>query len=221
MTKGNVWDRAQSVSIEVSDAIGPGFNYCFDSKIPKETKHELHSFLRWLETEYRFPITLYIDFEYKHYLVTRQGKRVGYLFYWADFDSYPVFDNPDDVDFQIYSKFFSDYDKRLFSAVRKTPPEQRLNLKLDFEDPRCPQMLWRHVCRNYPRTLDPENLKKWKSFSSTRLLCPPGNPINDINFVSRKIEERLSDTSLEPRQKQVLAELKDYLLQLKHYVGLN
>ena len=34
------------------------------------------------------------------------------------------FDNPDDVDFQIYSKFFSDYDKRLFSAVRKTPPEQ-------------------------------------------------------------------------------------------------
>ena len=131
------------------------------------------------------------------------------------------FDNPDDVDFQIYSKFFSDYDKRLFSAVRKTPPEQRLNLKLDFEDPRCPQMIWRHVCRNYPRTLDPENLKKWKSFSSTRLLCPPGNPINDINFVSRKIEERLSDTSLEPRQKQVLAELKDYLLQLKHYVGLN
>ena len=111
------------------------------------------------------------------------------------------FDNPDDVDFQIYSKFFSDYDKRLFSAVRKTPPEQRLNLKLDFEDPRCPQMLWRHVCRNYPRTLDEENLKKWKSFSSTRLLCPPGNPINDINFVSRKIEERLADTSLDPRQK--------------------
>ncbi|MBQ1632557.1 MAG: hypothetical protein II049_07025 [Clostridia bacterium] len=97
MTKGNVWDRAQSVSVEVSDAIEPGFNYCFDSKIPKETKHELHSFIRWLETEYRFPITLYIDFEYKHYLVTRKGKRVGYLFYWADFDSYPVFDNPDDV----------------------------------------------------------------------------------------------------------------------------
>ena len=82
-------------------------------------------------------------------------------------------------------------------------------------------MLWRHVCRNYPRLLSDEDLKKWKSFSSTRLLCPPGNPINDINFVARKIDERLSDTSLEPRNKQVLAELKEYLLQLKRYVGLS
>lgn len=130
------------------------------------------------------------------------------------------FDNPDDPDFQIYSRFFSDYDRKLFDVVRSTPPEQRLKLNLRFEDPRCQQMLWRHVCRNYPRVLDDAEMARWKSFASTRLLCPPGNPINDINFVSRKIEERMADTSLNPKQKEVMAELKEYLLQLKHFVGL-
>ena len=32
------------------------------------------------------------------------------------------FQNPDDPDFQIYSRFFSDYDKKLFAAIRQTPP---------------------------------------------------------------------------------------------------
>ncbi len=131
------------------------------------------------------------------------------------------FQVPDDPDFQIYSKFFSDYDKRLFNTIRSTPPEQRLKLNLEFNDNRCSQMLWRHVCRNYPKVLDETNLAKWKSFSSTRLLCPPGNPINDINFVSRKIEERLADNSLEPKQKQTLVQLRDYMKALKRYVGLN
>ena len=130
------------------------------------------------------------------------------------------FQTPDDPDFQIYSRFFSDYDKRLFNVIRSTPPEQRLNLKLDFEDPRCSQMLWRHVCRNYPLVLDETNLAKWKSFSSTRLLCPPGNPINDIGFVSRKIEEKLADNSLDAKQKEILSKLRDYMLSLKRFVGL-
>jgi len=134
-----------------------------------------------------------------------------------DVDSYETANDPD---YAIYTKFFSDHDKKLFSVIRNTPPEQRLSLNLDFEDPRCPQMLWRHVCRNYPMSLDEENLKKWKSFASTRLLCPPGNEINDINFVERKIEEKLLDNSLEPRDKQVLAKLKEYIISLKKYLGM-
>ena len=81
-------------------------------------------------------------------------------------------------------------------------------------------MLWRHVCRNYPLVLDEANLAKWKSFSSTRLLCPPGNPINDINFVSRKIDEKLADTSLDARQKEILSKLREYMISLKRFVGL-
>lgn len=129
---------------------------------------------------------------------------------------------PDDPDFQIYSGFFSDYDKRLFETIRSTPPDQRLNLRLRFQDPRCDQMLWRHVCRNYPRTLSDEDQKKWKAFASTRLLSPPGNPLNDINFVSRKIDERLNEdpSGLTDRQKDTLEELRKYIADLRKYVEL-
>ena len=134
-----------------------------------------------------------------------------------DSDAYETADDPD---YAIYSKFFTDHDKRLFAVIRSTPPEQRLSLNLDFEDPRCPQMLWRHVCRSYPTLLDAENLKKWKSFASTRLLCPPGNEINDVNFVERKLDEKLADTNIAPRDKQVLAKLKEYIVSLKRYLGM-
>ncbi len=97
MTGERVWKRAQSVRLDVADTIEPGISVCFDKKIPKETQHELRSFVRWIETNYHIPITLWVDFEYRHYLVTREGKRVGYLFYWADFENYPKFDDPNDV----------------------------------------------------------------------------------------------------------------------------
>ncbi len=131
-----------------------------------------------------------------------------------------AFVQSEDPDFAIYSKFFTDEDKRLFRVIRNTPPQQRINLNLHFSDSRCPEMLWRHVCRNYPENLDSDNMKKWKSFAATRLLCPPGNPINDIYFVERKIIEKMDSTEYDAKQKQILALLKEYVNTLKRYVGL-
>ena len=64
---------------------------------PDTTQAELLAFVEWIESNFRIPITFWVDFDYKHYLIRRDGKRVGYLFYWSDFDSYPVFDNPADI----------------------------------------------------------------------------------------------------------------------------
>lgn len=131
-----------------------------------------------------------------------------------------VYDVPEDPDCAIYSKFFTDYDKTLFKLIRQAPPEQRISLKFRFQDSRCPQMLWRHVCRNYPESLDDDNLSKWKNFASTRLLCPPGNPINDIYFVERKIDEKLESEELPEKDVFILQQLKEYMIALKHYVGI-
>ena len=90
----SVWEKARSVTLRVADSIAPGFNVWFDKRIDPETKKELVSFMRWAQNNYRFPITLWTDFEYKHYLVSKAGKRVGFLFNWADFSEYPVFDEP-------------------------------------------------------------------------------------------------------------------------------
>lgn len=96
MNSNNVWYKAKQVSIQTTDAIKGNFDIGFDNEILEETKIELRNFVSWVEKNFNMPITLWVDFEYKHYLKDRSGKRAGYLFYWSDFNNYPVFENVDD-----------------------------------------------------------------------------------------------------------------------------
>ena len=97
MNENSVWKKAQIVELDISKNIVPGFDVGFDKRISDDIEKEMRSFVKWMEDNYRIPITLWVDFEYKHYLIRRDGKRVGYLFYWADFSSYPVFDNKNNI----------------------------------------------------------------------------------------------------------------------------
>lgn len=97
MREAHLWNRAKTVEIRTSSDIVGNFDIGFDHKILDETKDELMRFVYWVEDHFSLPITLWVDFKYNHYLIDRNGKRVGYRFYWADFAAYPVFDNPDDI----------------------------------------------------------------------------------------------------------------------------
>ena len=97
MNKNNVWLKAQTLELQVSENILPEFDIGFDKRIPKDVEEKLRDFVKWVESNYRIPVTVWVDFEYKHYLISRDGKRVGYLFYWEDFTTYPVFNNKDDI----------------------------------------------------------------------------------------------------------------------------
>lgn len=97
MKATNPWYSAKSVHLEVAPHICAGFDISFDLEIPEKVKAELRRFVEWVESNFNMPITLWVDFEYKHYLLSREKKRVGYLFYWSDFSSYPVFDQEDEV----------------------------------------------------------------------------------------------------------------------------
>lgn len=132
----------------------------------------------------------------------------------------PEYKTPEDPDYQIYSGFFTDSDKQLFNVIRRTPPEQRLSLNLQFTDPRCKTMLWRHVCRNYPEVLSDEQMKEFKSFAASRIMCPPSDSINDFYFVPRKIEEKLENPAIRVKDKAVLVCLRDYFVSLKQFLGI-
>ncbi len=97
MKETHLWNRAREVQIQTSGEIVGGFDIGFDSKIPEETKDALMKFVYWVEDHFSLPVTLWVDFKYNHYLITRNKKRVGYKFYWVDFVNYPVFENPDDI----------------------------------------------------------------------------------------------------------------------------
>ncbi len=97
MKENHLWNRAKEVHIQTSSEIAGNFDIGFDNHIPEETKDALMKFVYWVEDNFYLPVTLWVDFKYNHYLIDQNGKRVGYRFYWADFKSYPVFDNPDDI----------------------------------------------------------------------------------------------------------------------------
>ena len=97
MRSDHLWNRAKSIQIQTGPDIVGGFDVGFDDKIPEETKDELMRFVYWVEDNFCLPVTLWVDLKYNHYLIGRGGKRVGHRFYWADFSSYPVFDDWDDI----------------------------------------------------------------------------------------------------------------------------
>jgi hypothetical protein len=97
MTATYLWDRSHELHIETGPEIVGGFSIGFDDRIPEETKDLLMHYVHWVEDHYHMPVTLWVDFEYKHYLRRRNKKQVGYLFYWADFATFPVFTHEPDI----------------------------------------------------------------------------------------------------------------------------
>jgi len=97
MRENHLWNRAKNAPIQVGAAIAGDFDIGFDARIPEETRQALLRFICWVEEHFSLPVTLWVDFKYNHYLMDRNGKRVGYRFYWSDFDTYPVFENPEDI----------------------------------------------------------------------------------------------------------------------------
>lgn len=97
MNANNIWIKAKGIQIQTSPDIAGNFDIGFDDQIPESIRAELKRFICWVEDNFNVPVTLWVDFEYKHYLIDRNKKRVGFLFYWADFSSYPVFENGDNI----------------------------------------------------------------------------------------------------------------------------
>ena len=133
----------------------------------------------------------------------------------------PDYEPVDDPDFKIYSGFFPDTDKKLFSVVLATPPEQKLSLNFTFTDPRCTEMVLRHTCRNWPEKLSKEQLEEWKSFSEKRLTSPPVDESRSLKRTEMIISAGLNPNSgLDQDKKDVLLNLLAYDRSLRRYLGM-
>ena len=97
MRDNHLWNRAKNLQIQTGPDIAGNFDVGFDDKIPEETKDALMKFVYWVEDNFHLPVTLWVDFKYNHYLMSPKGERVGYRFYWADFKTFPRFDNEADL----------------------------------------------------------------------------------------------------------------------------
>ncbi len=88
----------------------------------------------------------------------------------AVFSGHNYSEQDSDPDLAIYSGgFFSEADRQKMAKIRVTSAEQLAEMKLNFTDPRLPEMLFRYRARNYPETLSADEKLRWNEFSLNRL----------------------------------------------------
>ncbi len=137
-----------------------------------------------------------------------------------------VFETPEwepvtDPDLMIYSGgFFSDRDRTRMEQIRHSTPKDLANTSLDFDDARLPEMLFRYRARNFPETLDAEEMTRWQDFCRQRLsVADPGGSLDLEAYGKRIIELKLANQENNDNL-VVLQALEEYGKALTNKLGL-
>lgn len=87
-----------------------------------------------------------------------------------------------DPDAALYDGFVADADKRLFARIRSSQPSELGALADQLKDPRFPELLFRYRARNWPDSLDAEELRRWNDYRQRRLGSDCG--LSEYSFAS-------------------------------------
>ncbi len=90
-----------------------------------------------------------------------------------------------DPEQQLYSGFLAPRDRKLCDTLRSVAPEQLTPERWPFDDPRLPELLFRYRGRNYPHTLNSDELERWQIFCRARLTGElSGAPLNIGDYLN-------------------------------------
>ncbi|MBI3186836.1 MAG: exodeoxyribonuclease I [Gammaproteobacteria bacterium] len=124
-------------------------------------------------------------------------------------------DNPfpptPDPDLSLYSGgFFSDTDRQRMQQIRATAADKLGDLKLNFNDARLDEMLFRYRARNFPQTLNPDEQANWQLYRQQRLTDKNGGGSITLDEYKLKITTLLADNSITSAKQKVLHQLMEY-----------
>lgn len=136
----------------------------------------------------------------------------------AVFNGQTYAEQDDDPDLGIYSGgFFSDHDKHQMVKIRGISPELLAKSEFRFIDDRLPEMLFRYRARNYPETLDVEELQRWNEFCINRLTGrQAGAGIVFDSYFNRLKELRQGEDA----NTQIIRFLEGYALEKMQSLGI-
>ncbi|MCE0761256.1 exodeoxyribonuclease I [Marinobacter sp. G11] len=122
------------------------------------------------------------------------------------------FDGSDltDPDEQLYAGgFISNTDREKLNWLISEPVETLGEQEVRFEDERLPEMLFRYRARNYPSTLDGEEMERWEQFRSQRLMSPKKG-WRSLEAYGLELQKLAADPELSERNRQILEDLHLY-----------
>ncbi|AZZ91124.1 exodeoxyribonuclease I [Hahella sp. KA22] len=123
----------------------------------------------------------------------------------------PMDDSETDPDLMLYSGgFFSNNDRELMTFIHEQSPEVLGELELPFEDPRLQEMLFRYRARNFPGTLNEEEMEKWERYRYHRLAGESSGASISFQAYFKKLEQLAANPDITPFQLSILQDLHLY-----------
>lgn len=120
-----------------------------------------------------------------------------------------------DPEQMLYNGFFEAHDKRLMDRVRQATPESLANEAFDFHDSRLKEMLFRYRARNFPSSLNPEELQRWQQFCRWRLTDKAAQASLTLEEFDQRLQLLAADANTTEVQQQLLKQLALYADKLK------
>lgn len=112
-----------------------------------------------------------------------------------------------DVDEDLYGGFVSQGDRRKLESLRGESPARLGSARPSFEDRRLEELFFRYRARNFPDTLQGEDMQAWEAHRAARLFDGAGGA-RTIEQLFGEIDA-LSETADE-RAEEILGALYDY-----------
>ncbi len=123
-------------------------------------------------------------------------------------NTFPATSDPDQ---NLYGGgFFSNLDRRKMDDLTGVSPSDLKKTRMQFDDPRIPEMLFRYRARNWPQSLSQEERIRWDTFRKDRLL----NPETDCGITLAEYQKMLAEKVMQPEtsdeDRKILSELADW-----------
>lgn len=118
-----------------------------------------------------------------------------------------------DPEQQLYAGFLGERDRRLCEQVRQSSAQQLAQGDWGFSDERLPELLFRYRARNFPESLDSNEVARWESFCRDRLNNSVAGAPNTLAQFAEALAQELPRASA--AELQVLQQWQDYVQMLQ------
>jgi len=114
-------------------------------------------------------------------------------------------------DYCLYQGFISDQDRRLLPQIHQFSPQQLAVAPPIFQDDRLNHLLFRYRARNFPHSLNHEELAKWQRFCKDRLQFGAEQPARTLDDFMLELEQCAEQKQDDPTAVVLLKQLFSYI----------